>query len=151
MPTLSTLKRGGELLWSNHKLRIRGQTKEQQAKAANSRGREQGPRVPAPRSQIAKQTGPLLHTPRPLPSGGREWDAPPLAIGAPGRGPRTAAANETPSDAFRSAPAWKSILRRQHHSAEALLCWEKSASLAPLPAAAFSLCGVAKWKTLSLR
>lgn len=107
MPTLSTLKRGGELLWSNHKLRIRGRTKEQQAKAANSRGREQRRGPESRRHAVEWQNKHDAPAPHPETFGvlGREWDAPSLAIGAAGRGPRAAAANAARSDASRSAPA----------------------------------------------
>lgn len=107
MPTLSTLKRGGELLWSNHKLRIRGRTKEQQAKAANWRGRERERGPESRRHAVEWQNKQRPCSPHPETFGvlRREWDEPPLAIGASRRGPRAVAANAPSSDASRSAPA----------------------------------------------
>lgn len=107
MPTLSTLKRGGELLWSNHKLRIRGRTKEQQAKAANWRGRERERGPESRRHAVEWQNKQRPCSPHPETFGvlRREWNEPPLAIGASRRGPRAAAANAPSSDASRSAPA----------------------------------------------
>jgi hypothetical protein len=125
MPTLSTLKRGGELLWSNHKLRIRGRTKEQQAKAANWRGREQRRGPESRRHAVEWQNKHGAPAPHPETFGvlGREWDAPPLAIGAAGRGPRAAAANAARSDASRSAPAANQYpAAGSLHSLESCLC-----------------------------
>jgi len=142
MPTLSTLKRGGELLWSNHKLRIRGRTKEQQAKAANSRGREQRRGPESRRHAVEWQNKHGAPAPHPETFGvlGREWDAPSLAIGASGRGPRAAAANAARSDASCSAPAANqypaagslhSLERQKEYSASLSLLLCSSCALAP--------------------
>jgi hypothetical protein len=235
MPTLSTLKRGGELLWSNHKLRIsgrkkisiwhidiflgdiyryfqtifpvsrqpchnferylryfslirycisicqnavrpllriRGRTKEQQAKAANSRGREQRRGPESRRHAVEWQNKHGAPAPHPETFGvlGREWDAPSLAIGASGRGPRAAAANAARSDASCSAPAANQYRAAGslHSLVSCLLRGKKSSaslSLSPAapPALSLRICSPlsvlygamciigSKWKTLSPR